>query len=150
MRPRESFIEQPVRSLQTMLRTLAEDDRKLPTIIPDGIYGPTTMQAITAFQRKQGLPATGVADQYTWEAVVASYEDAIIRIGKAEPIEIIMDPGEVFRRGDNSPYIYLLQSILTHLSQNRGASVNHQTYIVRLLHRPIHREQEYGLSSELI
>ena len=26
MRPRESFIAQPIRSLQTMLRVLAEDD----------------------------------------------------------------------------------------------------------------------------
>ena len=40
MRPAESFIEQPVRSLQTMLRVLAEDDQRLPTVVPDGIYGP--------------------------------------------------------------------------------------------------------------
>lgn len=116
MRPPESFIEQPIRSLQTMLRVLAEDDRKLPAVVPDGIYGPTTMQAVTAFQRREGLPVTGVADQYTWEAVVASYEDAIVRIDKAESIEIIMDPGQVFHRGDSSPYIYLLQSMLTQLS----------------------------------
>ena len=109
MRPPESFIAQPIRSLQSMLRVISEIDKRIPTVVPDGIYGSTTQQAVTAFQRQHGLPATGVADQYTWEAVVASYEDAIIRIGKAEPIEIIMDPGEVFRRGDNSPYIYLLQ-----------------------------------------
>ena len=34
MRPNESFVSQPVRSLQTMLRVLAEDDRTLPTVIP--------------------------------------------------------------------------------------------------------------------
>ena len=52
MRPGESFVEQPVRSLQTMLRLLAEDDPRLPTVIPDGIYGPSTMIAVTAFQRR--------------------------------------------------------------------------------------------------
>ncbi len=118
MRPAESFVGQPVRSLQTMLRVLAEDDRRLPTVIPDGIYGPGTMHAVSAFQRQKGLPATGIADQPTWELIVQSYEPALIRVGKAEPIEILMDPGKVFRYGESSPYIYLLQSLLTQLSQD--------------------------------
>lgn len=116
MRPPESFIEQPIRSLQTMLRVLAEDDRRLPTVVPDGIYGPTTMNAVTAFQRQQGLPITGIVDQQTWDLIVESYEPALIRVGKAQPIEIILDPGQVFRSGDSSPYVYLLQSMLTQLS----------------------------------
>lgn len=116
MRPAESFVQQPIRSLQTMLRVLAEDDPRLPAVVPDGIYGPDTMNAISAFQRQQGLPVTGVADQPTWDLIVLKYEPALIRIDKAQPIEILMDPGQVFRRGDSSPYIYLLQSMLTQLS----------------------------------
>lgn len=118
MRPGESFIAQPVRSLQTMLRVLAEDDARLPTVVPDGIYGPSTMNAVTAFQRQVGIPATGVVDQLTWERIVTAYEPALIRVDKAEPIEIIMDPGQVFRSGDSSPYIFLLQSMLTQLSRD--------------------------------
>ena len=118
MRPPESFIEQPVRSLQTMLRVIAEDDNSYPTVVPDGIYGPSTMNAVSTFQRRKGIPITGVADQNTWEQIVANYEPALIRIEKAEPIEIVMDPGEVFRYGDSSPYIYLLQSMLTQLSHD--------------------------------
>lgn len=116
MRPGESFIEQPVRSLQTMLRVIAEDDPRLPTIVPDGIYGPTTMNSITTFQRLYGLPVTGITDQSTWDRIVSVYEPARIRIGSAEPIEILMEPGEVFRLGDSNAYIYLLQSILTQLA----------------------------------
>lgn len=118
MRPPESFIEQPVRSLQTMLRVLAEDDRRLPTVVPDGIYGPSTMNAVAAFQRQQGFPITGIVDQQTWELIVERYEPALIRVGKAQPIEIILDPGQVFRSGDSSPYVYLLQSMLTQLSHD--------------------------------
>lgn len=118
MRPGESFVEQPVRSLQTMLRVLAEDDSRLPTVVPDGVYGPTTMNAVSVFQRNNGIPATGVTDQITWDLIVKKYEPALIRVGKAEPIEIILDPGQVFRYGDSSPYIYLLQSMLTQLSQD--------------------------------
>lgn len=116
MRPEVSFIEQPIRSLQTMLRVIAEDDDKIPTVVPDGIYGPNTMQSVTVFQRKYNLPITGITDQRTWETIVGVYEDALIRIDKAEPIEIIMDPGQVFVRGDSGPYIFLLQSMLTQLS----------------------------------
>ena len=118
MRPVESFVSQPVRSLQTMLRVLAEDDRRLPTVVPDGIYGPSTMQAVSAFQRQYGLPVTGIVDQTVWEAIVKAYEPALIRVGKAEPIEIIMDAGKVYVTGDADPYIYLLQSMLTQLAKD--------------------------------
>ena len=118
MRPGESFVEQPIRSLQTMLRVIAEDDPRLPTVVPDGIYGPTTMSSVTAFQRLYGLPVTGITDQLTWDQIVAVYEPALIRVGPADPIEIIMEPGEVFRVGDSNAYIYLFQSILTQLSHD--------------------------------
>lgn len=118
MRPGESFVEQPIRSLQTMLRVIAEDDARLLSVIPDGVYGPSTMQAVSAFQRQYGLPVTGITDQVTWDQIVTVYEPAFIRIGPAEPIEIIMEPGEVFRLGDSNAYIYLLQSILIQLSND--------------------------------
>lgn len=118
MRPGESFVRQPVRSLQTMLRVIAEDDPSLPTVVPDGIYGPTTMQAVNTFQRKYGLPTTGIADQQTWDEIVNIYEPALIRVDKAQPIEILLEPGQVFRKGDSSPYIYLLQAMLTQLSND--------------------------------
>ena len=70
MRPNESFIGQPIRSLQTMLRVIAEDDSRLPTVVPDGLYGQSTLQAVSAFQRLYGLPVTGIADRITWERIV--------------------------------------------------------------------------------
>ncbi len=116
MRPGESFVAQPVRSLQTMLRVLAEIDSSLPTVVPDGVYGASTMQAVSAFQRQKGLPVTGVADEQTWYAIVDAYEPALVLLGPAEPIEIIMDPGQIFRLGEEGPYILLAQSMLIYLS----------------------------------
>ena len=101
-----------------MLRVLAKDDRRQPTVVPDGIYGPTTMNAVTSFQRRNGIPITGIVDQATWDAIVAQYEPALIRVSKAEPIEVLIDANQVFRYGDASPYIYLLQSMLTQLSDD--------------------------------
>lgn len=116
MRPGESFVGQPVRSLQTMLRVISESDGYLPTVVPDGIYGQSTINAVSAFQRRNGIPMTGITDQQTWDAIAAAYELALISVGKTEPIEIIFDPGEIFQRGETSPYIYLLQAILHSLS----------------------------------
>ena len=121
MRPGESFVQQPIRSLQTMLRVLAEDDNRLPALIPDGIYGPSTMVAVTAFQRREGIPVTGIVDAFTWDRIVAAYEPALVRIGKAEPIEILLEPGQVIVQGQSNPYIYLVQGMLAQLSRDHEA-----------------------------
>lgn len=121
MRPPESFVAQPVRSLQTMLRVIAESDPHQPSVISDGIYGKNTVAAVSAFQRRKGLPATGAADQATWDAIVAEYEPALILVGEAQPIEVIFNPNEVIRRGQTHPNLYLAQSILTVLSQLYGS-----------------------------
>lgn len=117
MRPPESFVGQPIRSLQTMLRVIAESDPSHVRIIPDGIYGPETMAAVSTFQRKHGLPVTGVTDQPTWEAVVAVYDPALIEQIEAEPLNIILNPRQVIRKGERSPHMYLVQGMLTVLSQ---------------------------------
>lgn len=112
MKPQESFLSQPIRSLQTMLRVLAEYDNRHETLIPDGIYGPATVSAVSRFQRLHGLPVTGVTDQATWELIVAEYEPALIHMDEAEPLNIILDPRQVIRRGQRHPHIYLVQAIL--------------------------------------
>ena len=117
MRPNESFIGQPIRSLQTMLRVLAEDDPSHARLVPDGIYGPETTIAVSRFQRLHGLPVTGITDQDTWETVVQEYDSALIRIGEAWPIYVILEPGQVIRRGERNPHLYLVQAMLTTLAQ---------------------------------
>ncbi len=117
MRPNETFVGQPIRSLQQMLRVIGENDDRLPSVVPDGIYGNDTVRAVSAFQRSAGLPVTGIADQDTWEAVVARYEPALIEQSEAEPLRIILDPGQVIRRGEKNPNVYLVQAILIVLSE---------------------------------
>lgn len=117
MRPPESFIGQPIRSLQTMLRVLHEDDPSHPSVIPDGIYGSQTMAAVSHFQRRHGLPVTGITDQDTWEAVLDRYNDALIRVDEAQPLYIILDQGEEIRRGQRHPHMYLVQGLLQALSE---------------------------------
>lgn len=117
MRPPESFIGQPIRSLQTMLRVIAENDPSYVRIIPDGIYGPETVRAISIFQRKHGLPVTGVTDQATWEAVTAVYFPALIEQDAAYPLDIVLNSGQVIRKGERNPHLTLVQAMLLVLSE---------------------------------
>ena len=121
MRPAESFISQPVRSLQTMLRVSGADEGRQLTVIPDGIFGQHTQGEIARFQRSRGIAATGVADQATWERIAAEYPDALTRVGPAEPVQVVINPGKVFRRGDESYWIHLIQSMLVALSEIYGS-----------------------------
>lgn len=117
MRKPESFIGQPIRSLQTMLRVIAENDPSHQRIIPDGIYGPETVSAISAFQRIHGLPATGVTDNRTWDAIVDVYETALIEQQDAQPLQVILNPKQVIRKGERHPHLYLVQAMLTVLAE---------------------------------
>lgn len=117
MRKPESFIGQPIRSLQTMLRIIAEYDPSHESLIPDGIYGPETLSAISAFQKIHGLPVTGVTDNQTWDTVVALYEEALIEQQEAEPLTLVLNPGQVIRKGERHPHVYLVQAILTVLAE---------------------------------
>ncbi len=117
MRPLESFVGQPIRSLQTMLRVIAEEDPSHVRIVPDGIYGPETMRAVSTFQRKHGLPVTGVTDLDTWEAIVESYGPALISQDEAFPLNVVLNPGQVLRRGERHPNLYLVQAMLTVLAE---------------------------------
>lgn len=116
MRPEASFIGQPIRSLQSMLRVIAENDPSYLPIIPDGIYGPETIRAVSVFQRIHGLPVTGITDQITWETIVGIYEPALIEQDAAFPLDVLLDPKQVIRKGEYHPNLYLAQSMLTVLS----------------------------------
>lgn len=112
MRPPISFIGQPIRSLQTMLRMLATNNDNYETVIPDGIYGPSTMRAVSVFQRNHGLPVTGITDFTTWQTIKAAFEPAFIAQQEAQTIGIVLNPNQVIKKGERSPYIHLTQAML--------------------------------------
>ena len=116
MKPAGSFVDQPIRSLQTMLRTIASMEPNQINVMPDGVYGSQTAAAVRSFQRRQGLNPTGVVDQQTFERIVQEYERAYIEASKAQPVQITLDPGQVLKRGERNNHIYLTQSMLTVLN----------------------------------
>ena len=117
MRPDESFVGQPVRSLQTMLRTIAQVDPRQVSVIPDGVYSPQTTQAVRSFQENNGLEPTGFTDQDTWERIVEAFRPADVEVSPAQPIYISLNPGQTFSPGDRHHHLLLVQAMLNLLAE---------------------------------
>ena len=63
-----------VRSVQGQLRTVSQNDGRIPSVFVDGIYGEETERAVRVFQETRGLPVTGAVDLETHEAIAREYE----------------------------------------------------------------------------
>ena len=72
-----------VRQLQIQLNRIARNYPAIPTVTPDGIYGPATAESVRIFQGIFNLPQTGVTDYATW------YEISEIYVG----VSRISEPG---------------------------------------------------------
>lgn len=64
---------QKVRQAQEQLNAISTVYSALPSINPDGIYGPATAEAVRTFQSVFGLPQTGVIDFATWYKISHIY-----------------------------------------------------------------------------
>ncbi len=113
---RHSYAGKPIRSLQTMLRTIAQVEPDQENVIPDGIYSDQTTSAVKCFQRRCDLPVTGIVNQETWDRMVEDFDKARIDVERAAPVQISLAPGQVIHRGEENHKIFLIQSMLLVIS----------------------------------
>lgn len=116
MNPERSLYNQPVRSLQWMLRTIAQYDDDYDLLVPNGVYEPTTQAAVSKFQRSHGLPVTGITDRDTWEAVVRAYDEALVEVAPAQAVLVDIQVDFPPEPGKYSPYLHLAQGMLHFLA----------------------------------
>ncbi|MCI5625890.1 MAG: peptidoglycan-binding protein [Clostridiales bacterium] len=69
-----------VQILQYMLALLSEYSNALLPIQADGLFGPSTQEAVRIFQGLYGLPTDGVVGPATWEAIHSSYQRLYIAL----------------------------------------------------------------------
>lgn len=115
-----SFVGRPVRSLQHMLRVVAQQDARIPMVVPDGIFGQVTQEAVRAFQKTVDLPPTGNVDQRTWENLVLVFDLANVEQQRAQPLTPILNAGQVLKSGADNLHTCLVQAMLHVLCQVYG------------------------------
>lgn len=110
-----------VRILQYMLSILAEFISAIPPVQIDGIFGPSTREAVLAAQRQLGLEQTGAVDADTWDEIYdqfAGIENTALRSletfpeeppgsspanGYARSTTLTQYPGQELRQGNQDP-----------------------------------------------
>lgn len=104
---------QSIRQLQYMLSMISEFVSQVPPVEIDGIFGPSTRDAVVAAQRYFGLPETGAVDEDTWDLIYdqfAGIENTALRSKVIFPSEVPGDfkdtstlkqfPGDTLRLGN--------------------------------------------------
>lgn len=112
-----SNVGQPVRSLQTMLRTISMAEPSLPPVNPDGIFGNETRRAVIAFQQAHRLKADGIVDQVTWDAVADTYEDDYVNCIEQPSLCPDLSPMQEIVPQEENCHICLVQTLLHTMAQ---------------------------------
>ena len=97
----------PVRTLQEMLDQLALYDKTYPSLVPDGIYGERTLEAVMIFQRENGLPVTGVVNSRTWNAIAAACEKTEFLYGAPPPLDVLPSGTFTCCQGERSAPMFI-------------------------------------------
>ena len=83
--------------LQNMLYTISRYQNGTPDVLPDGIFGPKTAQAISKFQQSVGIAPTGAADNETFRAISQKHREIEKLIAPATRIDF-------YRNKNNQPF----------------------------------------------
>ncbi len=78
-------MDSAVYEIQSYIRNISRTDSRIPSLVPDGIYGAETAESITAFQRAHLLPQTGKTDLATWNKLVEESDKALLTL--SEPFQ---------------------------------------------------------------
>lgn len=106
-----------VSNVQYLLSYLAEFYSTIPPVSIDGIYGPSTTSAVSAFQGTFELPVTGTVDFDTWDVLYRTYLGFLATI-PFQYIEgnILPYPGIPLRLGSDDDSVRVLQEYLNFLA----------------------------------
>ncbi len=109
---KESIME-----IQKNLRTLYQNGYINKSIIPDGVYGTETKEAVKEFQKMAGLTESAIVDFETWTALSEMAESCLKKLEKTTPIypfERLLAEDAVCL-GETSDLVLLLQILINEL-----------------------------------
>lgn len=106
------------REIQEKLRALSLSEGRLPEIAVDGVYGPLTSLAVSAFQQDQGLSVTGNVDSETWKRLNDRYLATLYAQKPPERVAALACNLRL-RMGETGDDVYLLQTMLNFIGENR-------------------------------
>lgn len=107
-----------IRELQRYLRGIQRSVQGYSNVPVDGIYGRDTELAVRSFQQSVELPATGIVDRVTWEALFASYQTVEYLNASPYSVYVYRQGQPPLTVGTQNDAVFMLQIIL-HQLQSR-------------------------------
>ncbi len=102
-----------IAEIQEKLRALELDSNGASNVPVDGIYGPMTTAAVEQFQRKYGLPVTGIVNRETYYKLVAEYNSLLAKKVSVSYINgFLPTDGTAMRPGDTGDSVFFLNIML--------------------------------------
>ncbi len=107
-----------VSNVQYLLSYIAEFFDTVSPVTVDGIFGPSTAEAVRNFQRTFELPVSGTVDLATWDVLYRTYIGFISTVPQ-KYIEgnIIPYGGIPLRRGSESESVRVLQEYISYIAE---------------------------------
>lgn len=110
-----------VRVLHYVLLTIAYFDPDLPSLRLNSVFNDNTKAMVINFQKKYGLPATGVVDADTWNELVTVYRDTIHNIPEEyAQYEDELFQGRLLALGMSGDDVRIIQKFLLKICQQTG------------------------------
>lgn len=110
-------LDNPVRSLQVMLRNLGKVYTFLPEIAIDGIFGEETLKALTLFQQELYPPATGIVTPELWNVMAKELQAYEEILEPPRSLRAFPEGDILFATGDEKGEIALFQLMFSLLSK---------------------------------
>jgi peptidoglycan hydrolase-like protein with peptidoglycan-binding domain len=104
--------------VQYYLRVISDFNPKIPEVTPNGVFDEQTKNAVLAFQREYGLPATGEVDEETWNKLSSVYL-GLINSAESSGAGIAAEvfPGTLLNLGSSGEDVEILQTYLNTVAQ---------------------------------
>ena len=117
--PQSQNHAEATRNLQRYLRQLSFAEEAIPAPPIDGVFESATRDALLAFQRSRGLPATGTADLKTWEELYRSWRASVAESAPSERISVFprTPKNATLRAGSQGFAVSAVQFILRELER---------------------------------
>lgn len=109
-----------VMNLQRYLLQVSHDPNRVTAPPVDGIFDSATADSLRLFQEEAGLPATGRADQETWERLYDAYRASVAANSPPRMIAVFprLPPDAALAVGCGGFAVTAVQAMLTELCAN--------------------------------
>ena len=105
-----------IESLQTMLRNISGNYGDVPLVVPDGIFGAQTLEAVQALQQLFGLESDGVVNFNTWNKIVEISNQVSAENVGGRPVLAYNESNEDILPGETIIDLYVIQAMMKALA----------------------------------